>query len=266
MKQLYFLHIPKTAGKHVSKCIKKSLDENNLKYYISTHFPNYNNFEDKVYVSIHAGTYPILKNPNMDVATIIRNPVEARLSYFNFIYNMYLVDREEYSSIKNVKDKLSYYLFEDKNYSLHNNYQARFICNPADERSFDVPQFYKEHGFEMLKEFNEGKAFTWFVENEKTSYSFAVQQITKFKIKNTLDSFEKFENNINKWFMENYKIEINFEKNIKTNESVCDYGDGKLYKTQDLMSLLSNDDIAQIIENNQIDYNLYKLIKDIENA
>lgn len=47
LKQLYFLHIPKTAGKYVSENIKRSLDANDISYYISTHHPNNNNFAKK---------------------------------------------------------------------------------------------------------------------------------------------------------------------------------------------------------------------------
>ena len=58
MKKLYFLHIPKTAGKFVSNGISKSLPEHSASLYISTHFPNNKEFlSDKIYISAHAGTY-----------------------------------------------------------------------------------------------------------------------------------------------------------------------------------------------------------------
>jgi hypothetical protein len=58
MKQLYFLHIPKTAGKFISASIQKSIPEYQNLLYISTHFPNNNEFlSSKIYISAHDGTY-----------------------------------------------------------------------------------------------------------------------------------------------------------------------------------------------------------------
>lgn len=265
MKQLYFLHIPKTAGKYISKNIKKVLDENNKKSYISTHFPNNMFFKDKIYVSIHAGLYPVDVVPSMDVATIIREPVEARVSYFNFIYNMSLHSRKEYADIKNVEDKLKYYLFEDPNFELHNNYQSRFICNSADYRSFNSTEFYKNHREKMMYPFlKEGKAFTWFVNNENTSLDNAINNVNNFTIVNTLDRIDIFENKISNWFKQNYEIDLVFNKKEVVNKSQGNYGDGNVVTTSDLIKLLSSAEKEKILKNNYIDASLYNYVKQSE--
>lgn len=266
MKQLYFLHIPKTCGKYVSHNIKKSLDDVSVPYYISTHFPNNHNFKNKIYTSIHAGTYPCEVVNGLDVATIVRHPVSARLSYFNFIYNRYLFHREEYASLTSVKDKLRYYLFEDQNFELHNNYQSRFICNSADPRSFDEKGYYEVYGAEIMSQFrNEGKAFTWFVGNEKTSLEFAKSQIDSFTIKNTVEGIDLFKSNIADWFMTNHSIEIKFTEE-PVNKSFTDYGDGNMISSHDLIKFLTKDDIAQLLKNNYIDLEIYNYVRSMENG
>lgn len=262
MKQLYFLHIPKTAGKYISKNIKDSLDKNGIGYFISTQTPNEKSFINKTYISMHAGTYPIEQIPDLEIATLIRNPIDARLSYFNFVYNRFLFNRKEYQQLKSVYDKLKFYLFEDDNMSMHNNYQARFICNPADEKSFSVSSFYSNYGIDMMKPFNEeGKAFTWFVGNENTSLDKAILNLEKFQIVNTVDNIKLFESKISNWFKNNYSIEIEFKKNDIINQSFTDYGNGELITTKDLFSMLSEDDKKEILKVNNIDNFIYELIK-----
>lgn len=265
MKQLYFLHIPKTAGKYISKNIKDCLDKNGLKSYVSTSTPNDESFMNKTYISMHAGKYPVDKIPGLEVATLVRNPIDARVSYFNFVYNRFLFDREEYIKLNSVYDKLKFYLFEDENMLLHNNYQSRFICNSADERSFNVSSFYSNTGIDMMKPFVEDKkAFTWFVDNNNTSLENTINNLNSFNIVNTVDNIEMFENNISYWFKNNYNLEITFNKNSIINKSSTDYGDGQLLTTKDLMLMLTDNDKARIIEMNSIDQTVYELIKEKE--
>ena len=265
LKQLYFLHIPKTAGQYISDNVKKSLDKNNISYYISTHYPNNNNFTKKAYTSMHAGRYPIDVVNDIEVATIIRNPVEARVSYFNFIYTRALSMREEYAKLGSPLEKLRYYLFEDPNFSIHNNYQSRFLCNSADKRAFSPLDFYVNHHDNMMMPFlKKGEAFDWFVSNEKTSKENALKAIKEFSIVNTLDRIDLFENNINEWFTKNYGFEVAFDHNTKVNVGLFDYENQNNVTTGYLMSLLSESDIDLILKNNDIDYFIYNYVKENE--
>ena len=214
---------------------------------------------------MHAGTYPIDIVKDIDVATIVRNPVEARLSYFNFIYTRALSMREEYKSIESPIEKLRYYLFEDPNFKMHNNYQSRFICNSADARSFSPLDFYKNHYETMMIPFlKKGKAFDWFIDDTKTSKENALSAIKEFKIVNSLDRIDLFESNINNWFQANYKIDIDFDKNNIVNSGVFDYENKKSVTTGYLVSLLSQLDIDLILKNNEIDYFIYNYVKENE--
>jgi len=129
-KQLYFLHIPKTAGTFISQGIKNSIGDESLSYVSTALVNDKKDLKSKIYISSHSGTYPISLLDNPEVATLVREPISARASYFNFIYPLFLQDRPEYKEISDHKQRFLYYLFNDKNFLIHNNYQSRFICNP----------------------------------------------------------------------------------------------------------------------------------------
>jgi hypothetical protein len=262
-KQLYFLHIPKTAGKFISHNIKNSIG-NELLYYISTHYPNTNEFlHSKIYISAHAGTYPIELIPDIDVATVLRDPVSARCSYFNFIYPRFLQNRPEYTSLKTPKEKFLYYLFEDKNFLIHNNYQSRFICNSANPRSWDLKSFYSANLPDLMTKYHEGHGFDWFVGNENTSLQLAMENISKFKIVNTFDNIDLFCYNIKRWFLENHNIEINFDISQKVNVGLSDFDDQKL-SSDYFLNLLTQNEKDRILELNSIDLEIYNFVKNKE--
>ena len=264
MRQLYFLHIPKTAGKFISASIQKSMPESQNSLYISTHFPNNNEFlSDKIYISAHAGTYIPEYIKDIDVATVIRNPVEARASYFNFIYHMYLDTRKEYNNIPTMREKFLYYLFEDKNFLIHNNYQSRFLCNPSDARSWDRKSFFEIHSSEMFKKYQDGAAFDWFVGDDNTSLDLAINNISNFEIKNTVDRLDLFLKSISEWFLLNHGLQIKFNQNEKTNESLSSYN-GVDYSSKDLIDLLTEEEISRILYLNSIDYAVYNFVKEQE--
>jgi uncharacterized protein YneR len=263
MKQLYFLHIPKTAGKFLSASIEKSIPENKKTLYISTHFPNNKEFlKDKIYISAHAGMYIPETIENIDVATIVRNPINARASYFNFIYHMYLDKRKEYLDLNTMREKFLYYLFEDNNFLSHNNYQSRFLCNSSNPKSWDRKEYFKSSN-ELLKKYYDGQGFDWFVGDEKTSLDLAISNISKFKIKNTVDRMDLFLKNISEWFLDNHNLAIKFNKDDKINESVSTFK-GDSYSSKDLIEMLSKDDIEKILKLNSIDYAVYNFVKAME--
>lgn len=263
LKQLYFLHIPKTAGKFISYSIKKYINDDS-KCYISTHYPNNKEFlKNKIYISAHAGTFIIDEIPGIDVATILRDPVSARASYFNFIYPFYLKDREEYKNINGDKQKFLYYLFEDKNFIIHNNYQSRFLCNSADSRSWDLKKFYEESQADIMKKYKNGFGFDWFVGNENTSLDLAMKRIKSFNIVNTLDRIDLFCNKINNWFFKNYNTTIQFDLNEKINVGISEFNNKKT-SSEYFVNLLDQSEKERILELNSIDLEVYNYVKKME--
>jgi hypothetical protein len=262
-KQLYFLHIPKTAGSFVSKNIKDSIS-NNLLCYVSNKYPNNKEFlKSKIYISAHAGRYPIDYLDSPDVATLIRDPISARASYFNFIYPRFMFNRPEYQSIKSNREKFLYYLFEDKNFLVHNNYQSRFICNSPDPRSWDPEAFYTKHRIEMMNKFYEGAGFDWFIGNENTSVDNAIKNINSFQIVNTVDNIEIFCGKIKDWFLLNHNIKINFDLNTKINVGPSELNEEKVSSNY-FINLLTQGEKDRVLELNSIDLDVYNFVKNKE--
>lgn len=263
MKKLYFLHIPKTAGKFVSTGISKSLPNHSSLLYISTHFPNNREFlSDKIYISAHAGMYIPETVEDVDVATIVRNPIDARASYFNFIYNMYLDKREEYLNLNTMREKFLYYLFEDNNFLSHNNYQTRFLCNSSNSKSWDRKEYFKDSN-SLLKKYHDGQAFDWFVDDDKTSIELAISNLSNFKIKNTVERMDLFLENVSSWFMENHGLIVEFNKNDRVNESLSKDGNN-FYSSKDLIKMLSKEEIEKLLNLNSMDYSVYNFVKSME--
>jgi hypothetical protein len=266
VKQLYFLHIPKTAGRFVKENIRATLNKYKINSYTNTHYPHNVDLNDQAYIAGHFGTYPINVVKDLDVACIVRNPIDARISYFNFIYEPQFAGQKEYDSIESYVDKLRYYLFNDPNAASHKNYQARFICNPTDSRIFNVSKFLREDEaiLEQEGKFNDGKVFTWFVDNNKTSLDFAKEQIDSFNIVGTVDNIDLFMQKKQKWFEDNYSVTINWNKQNKVNASEVIYN-GVEYTTEKLKGMLTEDEKQAILDQNDIDYAIYNYIKEIEN-
>jgi hypothetical protein len=264
-KRLYFLHIPKTAGKSVGYELGNELNKHNISNYISTHYPNESDLSKEVYFSGHFGTYPIEKFPDISISCLVRNPIEARVSYFNFIFGRGDLDVPKYINIDGYINKLRYYLFEDEDFILHNNYQSRFICNPTDDVAFADISFWEKNEESIYRQhnFSKGKAFSWFVNNDNTSIENAIKNIKSFDIVNTVESMESYYKSVAKWFLENYSIELNLNHNKIINSSHTLFN-GSFYTTKKLLDMLTEKEKEKILENNSIDYQVYSMVKEME--
>jgi hypothetical protein len=264
-KRLYFLHIPKTAGKSVGYEIGNELKKNNVSHYISTHYPNDSDLSKEIYFSGHFGTYPIEKFPDISVSCLVRNPIEARVSYFNFIYGRNDLDVPKYNDITGYINKLKYYLFEDEDFFVHNNYQSRYICNPTDEIVFADRSFWEKNEDAIYDSYNfsKGKGFNWFVKNDNTSIENATKMISSFDIVNTVESIDAHYNLLSKWFLDNHGVKLNLNYNNIVNASNT-FFKGSLWTTKKLVDMLTDKEKEKILENNYIDYHVYSMVKDME--
>jgi hypothetical protein len=266
MKQLYFLHIPKTGGNFLNNAICPELDKINLSHYTtSSTFPHTVDFSKQIYIAGHWGTYPIKLLPNIDTACLIRNPIDARISYFNFIYPFMIAPKQdsEYNKYSKYIDKFKYYVFEDKKFELHNNFQSRFICNSANDIIFDQEKFLKS-GEALISQtkIQEGYAFGWFIENNNTSYDNCLKEINNFKFIDCFDNIAGFSDKIKKWFLENYNINIYFNIAKKENVSSVEYNN-VVYTSEKIKDMLTDNDLSMIKYNNSLDQKVYEYVKSL---
>ena len=111
MKQLYFLHIPKTAGQFITESIRISLEKNGIENFslYNGSFISEEKLKNSVYIGSHFGTYPMDIIDGIDTVTILRDPVERSISQFNFLYDERY--KELYKNIDGYLNRLKFILW-----------------------------------------------------------------------------------------------------------------------------------------------------------
>lgn len=253
MKQLYFLHIPKTGGMFLNRNI---IQNKQIKSFLKFNNNNFlEDFKQSNYISGQWGITPIEINPNIDIACLFRDPLKRSVSMFIQAHKGdRLIINKEYSKIKKVEDRLRYFLFHDEYFTNANNLQAKSILNPLNKKYFNlILNNFDEQCFIEIKNKN-----GWWLEDKDISLEMAKNQIDKFNIVGTTDNYNVFFKKIQKWYHDNYNIkikdpELNLEGNV--------IYDNKKYNTNSLIDLLTEKEKNIVLDNNNIDLEIYKYAK-----
>ena len=254
-KRLYFLHIPKTGGTTVASNFGQFLINNNISKYPPSSPPHSDVSNDYAFIQGHLGRYPISKVDNLSVATLVRDPLDRAISNFLYIYDRVLKNREDYSAIETIEEKLKYYLFDDEFYFSHRNIQSKFIClDPGSNKFKDEPTG------EELEYINRSKR--WNLPEKDVTLKKAKSFVDSFEIVNTTRNVNLFINRLIDWFNTNYPEldvkQLNFPIS-DANVSILKYGELEM-TTESLKQLLTDEDILRFLDLNSIDFDLYEYI------
>ena len=272
-RTLYFLHIPKCGGMDVNKHIFYPAQVYGIPFYPSPDYVGPVDLNNFAYIAKHLGTYPIGKIQNLDIACLFRDPVDRSISNFAWLFMTNRITTDsEYNSFTNIKDMLTHYLFNDIKYFTHRNLQCRFICNEMSELVYRHELNKEDLTKKELEKFNKEKerlmqknpVERWFLDDENSSVDFAKSQIDSFDIIDTINHHDRFVSKIYKWFEENYSIDLGKYQNSYSgifNESLVSF-DGNQYKTPDLKSMLSQEELDQILENNLMDKEIFDYVSE----
>jgi hypothetical protein len=259
LNQLYFLHIPKTAGSFINYSISKELNKNNILNYshqVDSNFPHSIDFDNISFLGAHFAASPLVFNPNFYVACILRDPLERSISYFNFTYHIY---RKKYKDKNTYKERLIEYLFNDPDTRILDNVQSKFICNQVEPDIFNP-----KNSRESIERNYFGSQFCWFLQDIGIKESFVKKQIDSFDIVGTVENIGQFCDKLHDWFYDNYKISINFDIDNKVNKTEYPVEDGIVYNTRAAIECLTPAEIASFKINNFIDYNIYDYVRSNE--
>jgi hypothetical protein len=217
---------------------------------------------DYAYIQGHLGRYPISLIPNLDVATLIRNPMDRAISNFMFIYNRVLESRAEYSALSSIEEKLKYYLFNDEDYFSHRNIQSKFVTSsPLENKAKDFSDSFKES-----QEYKT-RSKSWYLQEVDISINFVKESIDQFAIVDTTENIERFINKIIAWFNYNYP-DLEYKELLQEigilNKSVTIEAGEEVSKNQ-LASSISQEDFDRFQELNSIDFELYSYVNQINN-
>jgi hypothetical protein len=258
-KTLYFLHIPKTAGMTSGVALSQFLIANNLPKYPPSAPPHGDVSSEYAFIQGHLGRYPISKIENLSVATIVRDPIDRAISNFLYIYNRVLSGKEKYLNLKTLEEKLKYYLFTDPDYISHRNIQSKFICSEPEVNMFkDIPSDQESDYLTRSKQ--------WYLKDIDISFELVKENINNFEIVNTTNKVDTFVQRLVDWFNVNYEnLEFKTLNNkiFNINDSSVKFGKQE-YTTPSLKSSLSDQDIANFLDLNSIDFELYEYIYNLE--
>jgi hypothetical protein len=255
-KRLYFLHIPKVGGMNVLSSIFLN---KNISVYNTSNVYTIEDFYSAQFLCGHMGITPIKKNPNLSVACLLRDPLKRFISNFihsNNVSNSNLNQNKEYAKIKNIEDKLRYYLFEDSFYSTVNNFQSRSIFNEMKEDAFN--NMFKKSTDKEYKKI-EKKDNLWYLYDKTFSFKDIKNIVDSFDIIGTTENHDQFFKNLSQWFLYNYKETIlknnNFPSKIKNNQN-------QQHTTESLFNMLNKNEKDKFESMHSIDFELYRYVTD----
>jgi hypothetical protein len=218
---IYHLHIPRTAGIFIRSNL---LSQFNNKKCFADHYIKIDDKEisESYFVGGHWGKYPISKMNNPLIFTVLRDPVERFISYFNYIRPLFTKMKRE--------ELLEYWLYDEKMSSLQSNLQFKFLSSTIDPEQYNL-SFDNKNRVEKA----------WFLKDQQ-SYE------------NTID----FINNIEVFIVNN---DISIEKQISNKLNIKPFAvTGKANKSEGDLKIF-NKHYDRIKELNKIDLEIYDYVK-----
>jgi len=225
---IYHLHIPRTSGIYVKNFVVPHLHSRSIKHFCSNiSYIDLEFIKDCQYVSGHFGLMPISQIPNLSVFTLLRDPVERFISYFNYTTKITTPE-------KIIMAKLNKWLYED---DTQHNLQSKFLTG-----SINVSKFNDSY---MIK--NAPVHNGWWIED----FSLNIDDIKK-----SLDNINAYTMEDHNTFKENFNASLNKEFGFKIFQN-----DYKVNSSKKNIMPISSDIMNRIKEVNSIDQQVYDYVR-----
>lgn len=228
---IYHLHIPRTSGIYVKNFVVPQLNARSIKHFASNRTDIDTDFiKDCKYVSGHFGVMPISLIPDISVFTVLRDPVERFISYFNYTTGVNMPEDK-------LMEKLNAWLYGN---DIQHNMQSKFLTG-----AMNVSKFNSGHRLKNASVDN-----GWWIED----FSLDINNI-KRSLDNmyayTMENYDSFKEDFNLALDNEFGFKI-FQNNYKVNSTIKN----SLPLTPDI--------INRIREINSIDQEVYDYVRTIK--
>lgn len=257
---LYFNHIPRTGGTSLGILLKHAF-VNSKKNVYEKSMPVLNPKEISGYDLIigHMGTYPNTVINNLDTISIVRNPIDRLLSFY-IHGSSWISKTEKYKDITKFEENLKYWLFDDELNNTKDNLQSKMICNNVDIDIINNLNKNTQSGvLDLASYIQNTQTIIWGVDTKTPDINTLNSSVENLSVFGTTENFEIFKNNLRKFLLEKYIIELKDNKThpITANQSYR-YINDKPYNVDILKKLLSSSEVKRLEEMNSVDMGVWE--------
>jgi len=251
-ESFYFLHIPKTSGISVLSELKSVFaDEQN--FMNTMHYVNENDMLNSKLISGHFAMHPFFlykkNNKKINGLTIVRDPIDRAISYFNFRYKV--SDSFFGFKTKNLTSKnFDSFLSDETNIGNIANYQTKTITSDLKTKEscswVDKYMDGKITRFELIA----AQVFNYNFMDLNGKESFWKESLNNFSLIGSVENRNLFLNKASNLLVKkDYVADLG---NVVKNKSD--------FTAAEVRKILTKDQINRIIELNQHDFELYDFI------
>lgn len=227
---IYHLHIPRTAGIYLNNNVLPHLISGGVEHFTSNRsYIDEEKIKGSKYVAGHFGLTPIELMDSPTVFTVLRDPVERFLSYFNYTTGLIKTKAEAYQ-------KLDYWLYGEQS-TTQSNLQSKFLTGYMNFDKFN----------EGINMFQKAVYEGWYIENYSLDINTIKANIDSFNCY-TLDNHEKFKKDYNSELEKQFGF-TTFKHADKANSS------------QDLGIQITKSQMEKIREINFVDMEAYEYVQ-----